>query len=403
VLPGTGPKESPPLAVAVAGYSGSGKTGLLERVVRVLSGEGVSCGYLKTAVDRVELEPEGKDTDRLRRAGAAAVAIRSRTREAHFPFREDGTGGADAVPRLEAGTPAAAPGDHEIRALLWNLRSLFGRCDLVFIEGLRHSGLPKIVVNRRDNPRGVLATDGLREVLLEFDWPELPADWDEPVRRVLSVLDEFREVPCRRNARGIVGAVLAGGASRRMGRDKALLPLAEGDGTWLERAFLDLAERCATVWIVGRIAESGGAELPSLRWPARSHLDLRPGCGPLGGLETALELSRGRGVLLLPCDLPALAGEALDLLLANRDPHACATAFRHADGLPEPAVALFEARALESVRRLLDCGGRALHHFLNEAETNWVAVPPELSAGFVNLNTPADRRRAAAVVREGSD
>jgi molybdopterin-guanine dinucleotide biosynthesis protein A len=331
------------------------------------------------------------------------VAIRSRTREAHFPSQRERAQGSSAVFRKQAGTPAATPSDAEIRIMLWNMRSLFGSCDLVLIEGLRHSGLPKIVVNRRDNPRGVLSLDGLPAVLLELDLPELPASWDETASRVVSALKKLWDVPSRRNARGIVGAVLAGGTSRRMGRDKALLPLAGEEGTWLERAFLELSGRCATVWIIGRIAEAGGPELPSLRWPVLSHLDLRPGCGPLGGLETALELAAGRGVLVLPCDLPGLAGEVIDLLLSRRDPEACATAFRHADGLPEPAVALFESSALEPVRHFLNSSGRAMHGFLQAIPTRWVAVPTELAAGFANLNTPTDRKRAVAIVREGTE
>lgn len=93
-----------------------------------------------------------------------------------------------------------------------------------------------------------------------------------------------------------VGAVLCGGASRRMGRDKALV---EVDGVALARRVADALEAggCTSVLAVGGDAAALGAlgldPVPD-RWP---------GEGPLGGLATALGAASDGDVLVLaPCD-----------------------------------------------------------------------------------------------------
>ncbi len=392
----------PPLAVAVAGHSGAGKTTLLERAAGALSERGLEIGYLKSGAHRIDLDLEGKDSERLRRAGAAPVAVEGRGGRAHFP----GPGPQLIPDSHDPAPPSASPaslrgGDHLSRVFLWNLRHLFGGCDLLLIEGMKASPLPKILVNRADNPRGILPPDALRHVVLHLLWPCLPKGWEDPVSSVVTVIDSMLRAPARVRARGVDGVVLAGGSSSRMGEDKARLPLVSKApeatparrATWCEYSLMLLAERCASARLVGRIAESGGPELPLLERPVSSHLDLRPGAGILGGMETALLTANGRAVLTLPCDLPALAPECIDRLLEGRDPEAAATAFRRPDGRAEPAVALLEPRSLDALRRYLDAGERRAWAFLESIPTRWLSLTPALARRFTNPNTPEERRR----------
>src|SRR5207253_5906553 len=102
------------------------------------------------------------------------------------------------------------------------------------------------------------------------------------------------------------GFVLAGGASTRMGQDKALLPYR---GTCL------LAHVAAVVHeAVGNVAVLGDRDrYGSLGFLV--HADLVSGAGPLGGLYTALTVTETDWNVVVGCDMPGLSASILDLLV----------------------------------------------------------------------------------------
>jgi molybdopterin-guanine dinucleotide biosynthesis protein B len=109
--------------VAFSGASGSGKTTLLERLVPALARRGIRVGALKHSGHPHSFDVPGKDSDRLRRAGAVAVAVQGPAQLAWFgpPAR----GGARALARL------------------------LPPCDLVLAEGFKSERLPRVEVHRR--------------------------------------------------------------------------------------------------------------------------------------------------------------------------------------------------------------------------------------------------------------
>jgi molybdenum cofactor guanylyltransferase len=80
------------------------------------------------------------------------------------------------------------------------------------------------------------------------------------------------------------GFVLVGGDSSRMGRDKALLPLKSG--LLIHELAGKVADASGTAALIGEPARYRHLEIDCLA-------DLRPGMGPLAGIETALESGRG--------------------------------------------------------------------------------------------------------------
>ncbi|VVM06450.1 molybdopterin molybdotransferase [Methylacidimicrobium cyclopophantes] len=109
--------------VAFVGRSGAGKTTLLCSVVRILAARGIRVAAIKHAHHGFEIDHPGKDSMRLREAGANPVLVLSPTRKAW----------------VEEVAPPAEPD-------LTETLSLFdrSRIDLVLVEGFRGEGVPKI-------------------------------------------------------------------------------------------------------------------------------------------------------------------------------------------------------------------------------------------------------------------
>ncbi len=105
----------------------------------------------------------------------------------------------------------------------------------------------------------------------------------------------------------VLGAVLAGGGSRRMGRHKASLPF---HGRPLIQSVIDpLKSIFANVVIVTNQRQS----YEFLKLPVLA--DIIPECGPLGGLYTALTHGNGRPLFAVACDLPLISPELIRYIL----------------------------------------------------------------------------------------
>ncbi len=173
------------------------------------------------------------------------------------------------------------------------------------------------------------------------------------------------------------GVVLAGGGSRRMGRPKHALRLADGT-TMIEAVTRALAELCREVVVAGAVET-----------PLQSIADLRPGAGPLGGIEAVLASGLDTQYLVCPCDLPLVTATILRRLTETSG--AVATVF-HVAGEPDywPLPARLSATALDSIRQHLDGGQRAVHELMRTLEPEVIAVERQEAELLANINTPPD-------------
>jgi len=118
--------------------------------------------------------------------------------------------------------------------------------------------------------------------------------------------------------------LLSGGESRRMGRDKALLPHPEG-GTWLERSLRLLAQLQMPITLLSRhpahldLAEALQAELKARGVCLERIAEPPPWEGPLLALHRLMEHHPNERLLLCPVDMPDLSLAALHTLLAAAD------------------------------------------------------------------------------------
>ncbi|WP_291430658.1 molybdenum cofactor guanylyltransferase [Deinococcus sp.] len=178
----------------------------------------------------------------------------------------------------------------------------------------------------------------------------------------------------------LTGAVTAGGRSSRFGSDKALA-LLEGR-TLLERACASLHDCPARLLI----APPGRYALPEYlgRWD--THADLRPGEGPLAGLESALTYAPPGWVAFTGVDLPWLTPGYWRTLSAAITPGCLSVQATDAQGRPQPLAALYHTDLLPHVTALLDSGERRLRRAATPEQTGLVGGFPART--FLNINTP---------------
>jgi molybdopterin-guanine dinucleotide biosynthesis protein A len=171
----------------------------------------------------------------------------------------------------------------------------------------------------------------------------------------------------------ILGAVLAGGRSRRFGSDKALAML--GGMTLIEHAIAALAPQVDAMLVCGRSIDgmTSVADRPA------------PDLGPLGGVNAALchaAANSFEAVVTIPCDMPLLPADLVARL--RRAGAASFVAGMPVMGLwPASLAGLLDALLVED-------GDRSMRGWAARAGALPVAVE-----GLVNVNTPADLRRLA--------
>jgi molybdopterin-guanine dinucleotide biosynthesis protein A len=189
-------------------------------------------------------------------------------------------------------------------------------------------------------------------------------------------------------APGVAGAVLAGGASRRMGRDKATLEV--GGRPLACRALAAVATVACPVVLVAPAGHPAGV-LGARGIPGCPVGLVRDrGAGPLAALAAAFAALDAAHVLVAAGDHPDLRVELLAELVARR--HAAAAVACRRGGHLEPLVAVYErAPALAAVdaaagspRGLLAALGAQVLE-----EPAWRRFDPD-GASFVDLDDPAD-------------
>ncbi|HEV3467842.1 MAG TPA: molybdenum cofactor guanylyltransferase [Pyrinomonadaceae bacterium] len=191
------------------------------------------------------------------------------------------------------------------------------------------------------------------------------------------------------------GFILAGGASSRMGADKAHLRL--GGATLVGRAAAALGGVAARVSVVSSKPDAGLFGLPVVP-------DLFAGRGALGGLHAALSQAAAGWAAILSCDLPFATAALFERLASLRAPHTDAVAPLQPDGRPQPLCALYaRAACLPVTEQLLAADELRPRALLSRVRTRWVpfAELADLENSehfFRNVNTPEDFAEAQRVV-----
>ena len=177
----------------------------------------------------------------------------------------------------------------------------------------------------------------------------------------------------------VTGVLLAGGKSRPMGQDKALLQV---DGKTLFESSLGLLMQ-----FFSRIMIAG--DRPDLEQPGiLSIADIYPGSA-LGGLHTGLSAAATDWIFVAPCDMPYPDARITERLLAERRGVDAVVPRTH-DGY-EPVFALYHKNCLAPMESMLRQNQFRIYDFYQQINIRYLD-PHELPGGWeralLNLNTP---------------
>ncbi len=194
----------------------------------------------------------------------------------------------------------------------------------------------------------------------------------------------------------VSGIILAGGRSRRLGRDKAVEPF---EGQPLIRRVIERIQPL-TGEIVVVVADAARGDGLPLEKSERVAVDLYPGGGSLGGIFSGLSAANGQWGLVVACDMPFLNRELFEHMLTLREGWDAVVPMP--GDFPEPTHALYSRVCLSHIEAKLKANDLKISGFFDDVRVRYVhqedvrTFDPELHS-FFNVNSPEDLAQAVAL------
>jgi len=193
--------------------------------------------------------------------------------------------------------------------------------------------------------------------------------------------------PLIKNSLCQVGAVLVGGESKRLGKNKVLAPL--GGKPLIDWVILRLAKIFPKIVLLGR-------KQAGLEKKAEFLEDLLPGLGPISGIYSALK-ELAQPVFICACDMPFLNEDLIRYQVEVLDDFEAVVPMPN--GLFEPLHSIYTPNCLSAIERLIKKGKKRPIEFFPEISIRKIGddelkkVDPELLS-FFNINTQEDLKKA---------
>ncbi len=351
--------------LAVCGDSGSGKTKLLEAAIPHLIARGLAVAAIKHDSHGFVVDREGKDSDRLFRAGAT-IALRGPTEQ--FLRRS-----VASSLTLEA-TLSDLARDH----------------DLLLVEGHKDTPLPKLWAGTAETPSPPWHVTGIQEVL----------PWNSDRLTIfLRFIDQW--LPTVWASRPVFAGLLVGGKSSRMGSPKQLL-------SFNGRTLGEIVAHALSAAVGGAESVLGGTEysgdgeplspnvvvlgagpVPDALQCLRRLPDVPELAGPVAGLLAAHRWAPRAAWILAACDHLWLSTDDIQWLIDQRRSGTWVILPRQLDDHPCPTLGLYEPQALTVLENsfLIYGAGLRIAELVNHPRT---LIAPHFTRGLVNVNTPQE-------------
>jgi molybdopterin-guanine dinucleotide biosynthesis protein A len=180
----------------------------------------------------------------------------------------------------------------------------------------------------------------------------------------------------------MIGIVLIGGQSKRMGKPKACIEF-KGEKMAMRTAKL-LKQVTPEVYFSGRKEQKPLVE----DIPVPFIEDRYTNRGPIAGILSAFEYTNTKTALLFTAtDMPFLDIQTLQKLLEFRNPEKALTIYKNREtGYLETLCAIYEPKAYERIRHFMEKEIYAIHRMFNEEELEQVNLPE--NKALTNINYP---------------
>ena len=197
----------------------------------------------------------------------------------------------------------------------------------------------------------------------------------------------------------VSGVALAGGRSKRLGRNKAVEKI--GGQSLIERV-VDKLSQVTSETVVVVAEESKAADLNLPPW-VRTAADLYPGTGSLGGIFTGLSAAKGNYGVVVACDMPFLNVDLIRFMLDIVSDYDAVVP--RLQGRPEPLHAVYSKTCVGPIERCLQADQLKIAIFFEQINVAYLEEddieafdPSHLS--FFNVNTQEDLDKALALEAE---
>ena len=356
-----------------AGFSGVGKTTLLEQLIKRFRTDNIRAGYYKHDAHRFQMDKEGKDTWRCAQAGAGILTIND---PEHFAI--------------------LAENPFKKRSITHALE----QCDCILIEGYKKSPFNKVVFLDADGRlpiakddagikavvhQGVIHDTGLTEL-------GIPLFHRDEVDRIY----EFVKNHFYQCTPPLYGGVFVGGQSKRMGKPK--VSLAYNGQTEAERMVELLSQFCDKVFLSARPEQDLG-HLEHLTHCGRVN-DEHYGLGPVGGLATLMANHPDKAWIVVACDTPFLKARNVQHIIEQRDPLRYGTCYMKKGRLGvEPMCGIYEPKFIVPLYEAMSRRELSLSRIIHDLPFKTIKVPEDNRSDFMNVNTP-EEYEVARVKRE---
>jgi molybdopterin-guanine dinucleotide biosynthesis protein A len=186
------------------------------------------------------------------------------------------------------------------------------------------------------------------------------------------------------NKSNLLGVVLCGGESKRMGKDKGLLEV--NGKKWAEHTADKL--RAQNLPVIISINNNQQEAYGEIFKKEELVVDELPMHGPLNGLLTVNSKFKEKDILLLACDLIEMESSTLTELIATYQKHQADYFAYEENNFFQPLCAIYTAKALSLLSANLKSGSLpnySFQHILNNARTCRIQAPSKKS--FTNFNS----------------